>query len=769
MISARAGDASASGPATSLPGRPPVFLMINNFEMGGSERQFVALAKALDPNAFDLHLGCVRRRGPLLGDLGDIPEFPLGGSLYGPGSLRARMALRRHLRRYQTALAHAFDFYANLTLIPAARMARVPVVMGSHRQLGDLLTPAQFRAQMAAFHWCDAVVCNSQAAAQRLVDHGLHQSKLHVIGNGLLLQSFTRPEPQAENQPIRVGMIARMNARYKNHSLFLRAAARIAPRFPQVRFALVGDGPILPEIERQAFELGITEKVEFLGERHDIPAVLATMSVSVVPSASESLSNVILESMAAGVPAVASDVGGNRELLAEDRGLLVPSENDEALAQAITQLLENVGLRGTIAENARRHVHSEYSMEAIREKYAGLYRELLTRKHWQPAVARTFGATRSEGRLRVMIVAPTLRWVGGQSIQADLLLRNWNDDREIEAKFLPVDPQLPSPLAWIERIPALRTIFREPIYFVHLWQGLRNADIAHIFSASYSSFLLAPAPAWCVARLRGKKTLINYRSGEARDHLRRSGIARSILEKTDRLIVPSGYLIDVFREFGLNAQAVPNIVDLSQFQFRARDPLRPHLVCTRGFHPYYCVDVVVRAFMEVQHEFPDAQLDLVGKGPEEAVIRQLVADLKLRNVHFTGVASRQEIGRCYDNADIFINASYLDNMPVSVLEAFASGTPVVTTSPESMKYLVDHERTGLLSDPGNASALARNVIRLLRDPELARALAANAYEESERYRWEAVREQWLQVYRSMVRPTPLLSEDPALRQHDVRE
>jgi glycosyltransferase involved in cell wall biosynthesis len=123
--------------------------------------------------------------------------------------------------------------------------------------------------------------------------------------------------------------------------------------------------------------------------------------------------------------------------------------------------------------------------------------------------------------------------------------------------------------------------------------------------------------------------------------------------------------------------------------------------------------------------------------------------LNLFGVKFAGVASRQEIGRFYEEADIFINASSVDNMPVSVLEAFAAGTPVVSTAPESMRYLIEHERTGLLSAPGDAAALAANVTRLLRDPELASRLAANAYEESQRYHWTAVREQWLKVYRSL--------------------
>jgi glycosyltransferase involved in cell wall biosynthesis len=250
------------------------------------------------------------------------------------------------------------------------------------------------------------------------------------------------------------------------------------------------------------------------------------------------------------------------------------------------------------------------------------------------------------------------------------------------------------------------------------------------------------------------KTLINYHSGEARDHLRRFCSAAFFLSRVDKIVVPSRYLVDVFREFNLQASAVPNIVDLSQFRFRERSPLRPHLVCTRGFSTYYSVDVVVRAFAEIKKDYADAELDLVGGGPLEADIRKLVADLKLTGVRFTGVAPHREIGKYYDQGDIFINASWLDNMPLSVIEAFASGTPVVTTAPECMPYLVQHERTGLLSPVGDEKALAANVIRLLRDPSLANRLAQNAHKESRNYTWEAVREQWLTTYRELMEKTP---------------
>jgi len=354
--------------------------------------------------------------------------------------------------------------------------------------------------------------------------------------------------------------------------------------------------------------------------------------------------------------------------------------------------------------------------------------------------------------IKVAIVAPSLRYVGGQAVQADLLKRLWQNAPNVEVRFLAVDPHLPDILSWTESIPGVRTILREPIYFLHLWRGLKEIDVAHIFAASYWSFLLAPAPAWFIAKVFKKKSIINYHSGEARDHLKKFRSGMFVLSRADQIVTPSDYLVDVFREFGLSAIAVPNVVDLSQFRFRERSPLRPHLLCTRGFSEYYGLDVVVKAFAEVKKMFVEAQLDLVGGGPLESAIRKQVAKLRLSGVNFAGVVSRERIGMHYDQSDIFINASWLDNMPVSIIEAFRAGTPVVSTCPECMPYLVEHERTGLLSRVGDERALATNVIRLLQDGVLARKLARNAHHESEKYTWDVIREQWLRVYRDLARP-----------------
>jgi glycosyltransferase involved in cell wall biosynthesis len=381
-----------------------LFLMVNTFETGGSERQFTVLAQNLVPPQFETRVGCISRQGPLAHHFPNAPEFPLGGSLFKWRSLRTRLNLARHLRRHRVEVAHAFDFYTNLTLIPAAKLAGVPVVIGSHRQLGDLMTAAQFRAQTIAFRWCDAVVCNSQAAADRLVAAGLSAGKIAIIGNALAAEAFAGVAAVLPKRAgvTRIGMVARMNHRYKNQSGFLRIAARIHSQMPDVEFVMAGDGPLRAELEREAASLGLGASAIFLGDRQDMSAVLASLDIAVNTSDSESLSNVVLEAMAAGLPTVAYDVGGNAELIGKkigttvgtttgnaineasnnenERGTLVAAGDENGFAEAVQNLLSDPALRERMGSNARQFARDQFSLDRVRRRYIELYSELLRKK-----------------------------------------------------------------------------------------------------------------------------------------------------------------------------------------------------------------------------------------------------------------------------------------------------------------------------------------------------------------------------------------------------
>ncbi len=372
--------------ATEENSRPAVFLMTNTLETGGSERQFTTMAKALDRDSFSVSLGCLEPIGPFLSEVEGIVTFSAGGNLYGLPSWRSRLALSKFLRRTRIAVALSFDFYSNLMLIPAARFAGVPVIMGSHRQLGDLLTPAQFQAQNAMFRLCHRVVCNSQAAAERLREAGIRKSKLSIIPNGLPDELFAAVPPVLPRDPhvVRIGMISRMNHTVKQHDMFLRVAARLAPRFPQLRFVFAGDGPLRPALEALAKELKLVDQVIFLGDCRDVPAVLAALDISVLPSSSESLSNAIMESMAAGVPVVAANVGGNPELVKNgNTGILFAAGDEQQFAAALEKLIIQPELRKELGDSGRAQARAEYAIPQVRDRYQDLFRSLLTEKGWK--------------------------------------------------------------------------------------------------------------------------------------------------------------------------------------------------------------------------------------------------------------------------------------------------------------------------------------------------------------------------------------------------
>ena len=358
-------------------------MMTNTLEVGGSERQFVTLVEGLRGGMFEVKPACLRRVGGLVPLLGEIPEFSPGGSLFRVQSHRARLAIASYLRQNRCVVAHAFDFYTNLMMVPAARIAGTPVVLGSHRQLGDLLTRGQFWAQLTAFRMCDRVLCNSRAAADRLRKAGLSERKLEVIPNGLQELSFEQCTPAIPRLPgvLRIGMIARMNDPVKDHPAFLRAAARVARELSAVEFLLVGDGPLRPGLEAMAADLAIAEKVNFVGESHNIPAILASMDVSVLTSSSESLSNVIMESMAAGVPVVATDAGGNPELVRDgETGMSVPSGDEDRVVDVLLRLARDAGLRQKFSLRGREFARASFHIDVISRRYEELYLSLLEEK-----------------------------------------------------------------------------------------------------------------------------------------------------------------------------------------------------------------------------------------------------------------------------------------------------------------------------------------------------------------------------------------------------
>jgi L-malate glycosyltransferase len=360
--------------------------------------------------------------------------------------------------------------------------------------------------------------------------------------------------------------------------------------------------------------------------------------------------------------------------------------------------------------------------------------------------------------LRVLVVAPSLDILGGQAVQADRLMQRLQDERSVEACFLPINPRLPGALCKLQSIKYVRTLVTSLWYVTALLVRVPKYDVIHIFSASYSSFVLAPTPALMIANIFGKKTILNYHSGEASDHLARWPLARWALRFADEIAVPSEYLVRVFQEFGFEARAICNTIEVEAFHFRERAPLRPVFLSNRNLEAHYGVDCVLRAFGKIQIILPEATLTVVGAGSQRRSLERLALELQLRNVEFKGKVAHDKAFAIYDAADIFLNGSKIDNQPLSFLEAFACGLPVITTDVGGIPNLVDHNRTGLMVPCDDAEAIAEKALYLLSNPAFSTFIARQAREECRKYVWNAVRKQWLALYGA---PTDAREESPS--------
>jgi L-malate glycosyltransferase len=363
----------------------------------------------------------------------------------------------------------------------------------------------------------------------------------------------------------------------------------------------------------------------------------------------------------------------------------------------------------------------------------------------------------AKNRLRVLIAAPSLDILGGQSRQAVRLMEGLQREADLEISFLPHNPRLPGVLRSLQSIKFVRTIVTTFYYIALLLWRVRKYDIIHIFCASYYSYSLSAIPALAIARLYGKKSILNYRSGEAEDHLATWRTAVPTIKWADEVVVPSGYLVDVFARYGLRARAIHNIVELDRFTYRERSPLRPVFLTSRLLEPLYNLPCVLRAFAIIQQRYPEARLTIAADGFLRRDLEALARDLKLRNAEFIGFVKFEDMPALYGAADIYLSATNIDNMPSSLTESMACGLNVVTTDGGgAIPYIMTNEVTGLIVDRDDHQALADAAIRLLNDNEFAVKLVRSAHESTKKFTWPYIRDQWLSIYRELANDHGLL-------------
>ncbi len=347
--------------------------------------------------------------------------------------------------------------------------------------------------------------------------------------------------------------------------------------------------------------------------------------------------------------------------------------------------------------------------------------------------------------IRILLVGPSLDIMGGQAVQLDLLRRNLSDEG-VDAEFLPINPVPWGPLKYLTKIKYVRTAIVSVFYISSLLWRVRKFDVIHVFSASYFSFIIAPTPAILIAKLFRKRVVLNYRSGEAEDHFNRWGkLVFWIIKSADRIVVPSRYLVDVFAKFGFEAEYIYNISDFESFRFREREKTDV-IIVPRNLEPLYDIETAIRAFVKVHQEYPSTSLVIVGAGSDEKRLHELVAKEQLPAITFTGRVERTKMSTLLDEADVFLNTSLIDNMPVAIVEAYYCGLPVVTTDAGGIPYIVENEVSGLVVSKRDVDAVAAALCKVISDGDCRKRIVAGGQTAAKQFRWEAVREKWAQLY-----------------------
>jgi glycosyltransferase involved in cell wall biosynthesis len=384
--------------ALSEADRIRLLTFVTVFAVGGTERQVVMLGEGLDRARFDLHLACFNRTGELLKqvtvDPARVVEYRIQ-KLYDSSSVQERLRFARYARAHEIQIVHTYSFYANVFAVPAARLGRVPVVVASIRDTGAYMTPMQCRVQRAVCRLADRVVANADAVKRWLVDEGYDERRITVIRNGIDTARFgTKATPGRLHHELGllpdaplIAVLSRVSP-IKGLEFFLEAAAVVGAKVPEARFLIVGkaaapDAAYQRQLEAYANHLGLGGRLVFTGLRMDVPEVLDEVAVSVLPSLSEGLSNVLLESMAAGVPVVATRVGGTPEVIEDGvTGMLVPPRDTGALVRAILAILEDRELTNRLGRAGRERVVERFSVHEMVRQTEQLYARLLRgRRH----------------------------------------------------------------------------------------------------------------------------------------------------------------------------------------------------------------------------------------------------------------------------------------------------------------------------------------------------------------------------------------------------
>jgi glycosyltransferase involved in cell wall biosynthesis len=360
---------------------PPlrVVHLLPNLSIGGMERLLVEMLRHTNRERVSPRVLCTGERGELADEaerLG-VPVDALGRS---PGrNYRLIVTLARWFRAAGTDVVHTHGPYAHFYGALAARLSGgTPLIHTKHGFLWPWTRRRHWQARLAGMLSTRVVAVSRDLAEQARSSQKPRNGRLEVLYNGIDTQPF-EPRVGAEPGAPTAVMVARFSDE-KDFETLLEATRYVVHKRPDFQLKLIGDGPLRKEMQSLATRLGVERAVEFMGNRHDVPARLSAADMFILSTRTEGMSISLLEAMAAGLPVVATSVGGNPEVIVEgETGFLVPQFSPEKLAEKIVWLLDHPGEAQAMGHAGRERVETKFDVRQTVKAYERLYFEVAGR------------------------------------------------------------------------------------------------------------------------------------------------------------------------------------------------------------------------------------------------------------------------------------------------------------------------------------------------------------------------------------------------------
>ncbi len=381
--------------------KPNVLFIVDSFEQGGSERQALQLLRQLhESEQCKVHLAVLQDRGSLRAEaeamgIGEINEYPLT-SFYDFNFLKQLGRLRRFIRANKIDVVHTHCFYTNIFGMTGAFLSGVPARVTSKGETDGFRTSLQKRAERLSFRMAHRVIANCLVVQNQLTREGVSPARIIQHYNGLDLDrmkveaGLKRDDVLAEfGLPAArrfVSIVANLRNPVKDHPMFLRAAARVHAAVPDAAFVIAGEGELMPGLRELAQQLGVADDVFFIGRCENVAKLLFASDIGALSSKAEGFANAILEYMAAGLPVVATDVGGVREAIVEgETGFIVGSGDHEKMANRIIDIFNDPDRAHSMGVLGRSIVEARFGCEHHLRNTLELYAELLSARNNAPS------------------------------------------------------------------------------------------------------------------------------------------------------------------------------------------------------------------------------------------------------------------------------------------------------------------------------------------------------------------------------------------------